>query len=85
MSSSVRRVDNQGRIALPSRWRARALGGSDEVVVVERGDTLLVRPRRKVDPTSFFDKIGVNVDPEVFTDYKKLKRALLKGEPTAVR
>lgn len=74
----VRKVDSQGRIALPKRWRDRALKKSDKVIVVEQNDALVIRPRRKVDLTAYFDSVKVEVEPKVFADYKELKRALLK-------
>ncbi len=74
---TVRKIDAQGRVALPSRWRSRALRNSDEVILIEEDDMLLIRPRRKIDLTKYFDSIKVDVDPGVFADYRKLKRALL--------
>lgn len=77
---AVRKVDAQGRVALPSSWRTKILRGSDEVVVIERDDMLLIRPRRKVNLTEYFDRVKVDVNPKVFVDYNLLKRALLRGE-----
>ncbi len=77
---TVRKVDAQGRVALPSRWRNRALKKSDEVIVIEEEDMLLIRPKRKIDLTKYFDSIKVDVDPKAFADYNLLKRALLGRE-----
>ncbi len=76
--STVRHVDRQGRIALPSDWRLKSLKGEKEVVVVEHEDFLVIRPRRKVDLTEFFDSVKVDVDPRAFANYNLLKHALLK-------
>ena len=80
--ATIRKVDGQGRVALPSRWRAKALGGSDEVFLLEReGDGLLVLPRRRVDLTAYFDSVEVDVDSSTFADYSKLKKRLVsRGE-----
>ncbi len=78
--ATVRRVDRQGRVALPSDWRAKRLKHSKEVVVSEQDDALVIRPRRKIDLTDYFDSVKVDVDPKVFADYNLLKRALLRGE-----
>ncbi|MHB8565622.1 MAG: division/cell wall cluster transcriptional repressor MraZ [Nitrososphaerales archaeon] len=78
--TSIKRVDKQGRIALPSKWRSKALKGSKEVTVSEHGDVLEIRPRKKVDLTMYFDSVVVDVDPNVFLDYKLLKKSLLKDQ-----
>ncbi len=78
--STVRHVDRQGRIALPREWRSKSLKGKREVVVMERDDFLLIRPRSKVDLTKFFDTVEVDVDPKAFVDYGSLKKALLKKQ-----
>jgi bifunctional DNA-binding transcriptional regulator/antitoxin component of YhaV-PrlF toxin-antitoxin module len=74
----VRRVDQQGRIALPRDWRSKSLKGAKEVIVVEQDDSLLIRPRRRADITKYFESIEVDVDPKGFADYSLLKRELLK-------
>ena len=76
--STVRHVDRQGRIALPRDWRLKSLKGEKEVVIVEHEDSLVIRPRRKIDLTEFFDSVKVDVDPKAFADYNLLKHALLK-------
>lgn len=78
MLSTVRRVDGQGRIALPSDWRSKSLKDTQEVVLVEQDDFLVIRPRKKVDLTEFFDSVETYVDPKAFRDYAVLKRALLR-------
>jgi bifunctional DNA-binding transcriptional regulator/antitoxin component of YhaV-PrlF toxin-antitoxin module len=75
---SVRRVDGEGRISLPRDWRSKSLRGEKEVVVLEQDDALVIRPRRKIDITRYFDSVQVDVDPAVFEDYGLLKHALLK-------
>jgi bifunctional DNA-binding transcriptional regulator/antitoxin component of YhaV-PrlF toxin-antitoxin module len=71
-------VDRQGRIALPGDWRSKRLkGNKKEVILVERDDSLIIRPKQKVDLTRFFDSIEVDIDPKAFRDYRSLKRALL--------
>ena len=77
LNIEVRRVDSQGRIALPSEWRKRTLQASREVIIMQRDDHLLVRPRLEGDLTRFFDAFTAEVPPESFKDYKQLKRALL--------
>jgi len=75
---SVRRVDSEGRISLPRDWRSKNLKGDKEVIVIEQDEALLIRPRRKIDITRYFDSVRIDVDPAVFADYSLLKHALLK-------
>jgi bifunctional DNA-binding transcriptional regulator/antitoxin component of YhaV-PrlF toxin-antitoxin module len=71
-------VDRQGRIALPRDWRSKSLKDDQDVVITEHDDSLVIRPRRKVNLTEFFDSVEVDVDPRTFADYGLLKQALLK-------
>ena len=75
--AEIKKVDGQGRISLPAGWRASKLRGSDEVVVVEKGELLLVKPKGRPDLTKHFDTVEVDLDPENLTDYSRLKRAVL--------
>ncbi len=73
----TKKVDAQGRISLPASWRARRLGDSDDVVVIEKDGVLLVKPKAKPDLTRYFDAVPVDVDPKDFDDYSKLRKAIL--------
>jgi len=75
--AEVRRVDAQGRISLPARWRSGKLQGVSEVLVIEKGDVLLVKPRTKPDLTRYFDSVKVDVDSKDFADYSRFKKAVL--------
>ena len=76
MEVEVRKVDSQGRVSLPGRWRKKALKESNEVIIVEQDGRLLIRPRESGDLTKFFDAFEVDVPPDRFKDYTGLKRAL---------
>ena len=75
---TVRRVDQQGRVALPRRWRSKSLKDTREVILVEQDESLVIRPRRRADITRYFDSVVVDVDPKDFGDYALLKRELLE-------
>src|SRR3990172_8300410 len=45
--AGIKKVDAQGRISLPARWRSRKLHDSREAIVIEKGEVLLVKPRGK--------------------------------------
>lgn len=74
----VRKVDSQGRISLPVDWRREVLGDADEVYVFRDGESLVVRARREPDLTMHFDSVPVDMEPEAFMDYYRLKKALLE-------
>jgi len=77
MVVKIKKIDSQGRIALPAKWRAKVLKKTREVYILEKDDYLLVTPRRRGDLTKHFDAIEVDVEPEDFLDYNRLKKALL--------
>ena len=79
--AEIKKVDAQGRISLPVRWRASKLQGSNEVVVVEKGELLLVKPKGRPDLTKHFDAVEVDVDPRDLADYSKLKKTILGRRP----
>ena len=59
------------------RWRNRTPHDSGEVIIIGKGDVLLVKPRVKPDLTRHFDSVEVDVNPRDFTDYSRFKRAVL--------
>ncbi len=75
--AQIKKVDRQGRISLPAGWRANELRGLHEVVVVEKGELLLVKPNGRSDLTKHFDAVEVDVDPRLLGDYSRLKRTIL--------
>ena len=75
--AQIKKVDRQGRISLPATWRASKLRGSAQVVVVERGELLLVKPKGKPDLTKHFDAVEVDLDPTNLSDYSRLKKTIL--------
>jgi len=73
----VRKLDPQGRLLIPSDWRHEVLGGSSEVVIMKFKDHIKVAPLTRRSLTEFFDKVEVDVEPEVFMDYHRLRAALM--------
>ncbi len=73
----VKKVDAQGRISLPARWRSKRIHDSREVIVIEKGNVLLVKPKVKPDLTRHFDSVEIDVDSQDFVDYSRLKKAIL--------
>ena len=81
MEVEVKKVDSQGRIALPAEWRRDVLSDGKEVVIQREGDLLIIRARKKPDLTSLFDSLEVDLPPEAWKDWKTLKNALLGEWP----
>jgi len=75
--AEIKKVDAQGRISLPARWRSKRVDDSGEVIVIEKGDVLLVKPRVKPDLTKYFDSVETDIDPQDFVDYARLKKHVL--------
>ena len=75
--ADVKKVDSQGRISLPARWRSKRLPNSGEVILIEKGDVLLVKPRVKPDLTRHFDSVEVDVDLKDFAEFSRFKKAIL--------
>jgi len=80
----VRRLDPQGRLLIPGEWRREVFGGSSEVVMRRFEDRIMVMPFSKKSLTEFFDSVEVDVSPEDFRDYHRL-RAVLMGKRHEVR
>ena len=73
----IRRIDKFGRILLPLKWRRRYMKRTRLLTIEIHDGELVIRPLETPDLTKFFDSIEVDVDPEAFEDYNKLKKALL--------
>ena len=78
MEVEVKKVDSQGRIALPADWRRDVLSNGKEVVVQREGDLLILRARQKPDLTKLIDSLEIDLPPEAWKDWHTLKRALLE-------
>jgi DNA-binding transcriptional regulator/RsmH inhibitor MraZ len=78
MEVEVKKVDSQGRIALPADWRKEVLNNESEVVVQREGNLLILQARQKPNLIQLFDSLEVDLPPESFKDWKTLKGALLE-------
>jgi len=72
-----RRLDPQGRLLIPVDWRCEVLENSNEVIITKFKDHIEVAPLLRRSLTEFFDTVEVDVSPDVFTDYHKLRAFLL--------
>ncbi len=70
-------VDSEGRVRLPQRILRRLRGRLLEVEV--RGDEIILRPVNPPKLEELLDSVEVDVDPEAFTDYSRLRKLLLSG------
>ena len=56
-NTEIRKVDSQGRIVLPRKWRESELKEGNEVLIIEEQGILKIIPKKKVDLTQFFDSL----------------------------
>lgn len=56
-NTEIRKVDSQGRIVLPRKWREKELKEGNEVLIIEEQGILKIIPKKKVDLTQFFDSL----------------------------
>jgi len=74
-------VDSQGRISLPAVWRREVLGEAEMVVILRRGEELVVKPKRSRRLSDFFDSVEVELESDL-SDWHAVKRELLnQGAP----
>jgi len=62
INTEIRKVDSQGRIVLPLKWREKELKNEDEVIIIEDEGILKIIPKKKVDLTKFFDSLEFDDD-----------------------
>lgn len=71
----LKKIDVQGRVAIPAAWRRGWKSG--RVILVKRGGKIELMPVEPLLPSSLFDSIEV-VDDVDFADSHSLKRAMLE-------
>lgn len=62
MSITVRKVDDQGRVVIPAKWRRKQLKKSKHVLIIEENDAIRIIPIETLDLTEFFDTVDLGVD-----------------------
>ena len=73
----LKKVDKQGRLILPSDWRRRELGETDEVFIIKEKGILKIIPKKKSDLTKYFDSVDLGVD--YIEDWEEFEREF-RGE-----
>lgn len=71
----IKKVDRQGRLVLPKEWRKKYAGKS--VIVRVEGDTIIIRPRSRIDITKYFDRIEVDLSSDL-SDWRAVRRELFE-------
>ena len=79
MQVEERRVDSQGRISLPAKWRREHLDQEGDVVIVNMGEELLIRAKKSQRLSEFFDSVDVELRSDL-SDWHRVKDELLRGE-----
>lgn len=73
----VKKVDPQGRVSIPMRWRSG--WKSSKVVLIRRGNRIEVAPLEPTPPSDLFDSIEISEKVD-FVDPHSLKRTLLEPQ-----
>jgi len=78
INTEIRKVDSQGRIVLPLKWREKELKNEDEVIIIEDEGILKIIPKKKVDLTKFFDSLEFDDDlTDKLEDWSNFENYLL--------
>jgi len=75
----VKKVDAQGRIAIPAKWRG--VWKTRKIALVKSGDRIEIVPLSAIKPSQLFDSIEVSGDTNL-TDIHALKKALTEKKGT---
>ena len=79
LNTEIRKVDSQGRIVLPHKWREKELKEGNEVLIIEEQGILKIIPKKKVDLTQFFDSLEYENDlMEKLDNWVDFENSLLK-------
>lgn len=60
INTEIRKVDSQGRVVLPNKWRENELKDSNEVIIIEEEGILKIIPKKKINLTQFFDSLDIS-------------------------
>jgi len=79
MNTEIKKVDSQGRIVLPHKWREKELKDADEVIIIEENGILRIIPKKKIDLTQFFDTLEFADDlVDKLENWSDFEKAVLK-------
>ena len=79
MNTEIKKVDSQGRIVLPHKWREKELQDIDEVIIIEEEGILRIIPKKKIDLTQFFDSLEYDDDLiDRLENWSDFEKAVLK-------
>jgi AbrB family looped-hinge helix DNA binding protein len=81
MNTEIRKVDSQGRIVLPHKWREKELKNGDEVIIMEEEGILKIIPKKKIDLTQFFDTLEYDDElVEKLEDWSEFEKSIFKNK-----
>lgn len=63
-------MDDQGRLVIPSDWRADELKETKEVFIIKGKGYLKIVPKKKIDLTKFFDSADLGMNIEDWVDFE---------------
>jgi len=78
MPVTIKKLDGQGRVVVPKKWRDKHGGG--KVLLELEKDRITITPLDQVDLTEYFDPIEVDVEGDL-PDWHAVKRELRERSP----
>lgn len=76
MNVKVRKMDEQGRIVIPKKWRDEH--SERDFVIKMEGDEIKMIPLKSTDLTEYFDSIEVDLESDL-SDWHSIRKELRKG------
>ncbi|MFO7966476.1 MAG: AbrB/MazE/SpoVT family DNA-binding domain-containing protein [Archaeoglobaceae archaeon] len=71
----IKKVDKQGRLVLPKKWREKHAG--QNVILRIEEDKIVIEPYESTDLTKYFDSIEVDIESDL-GDWKSVRRELFE-------
>lgn len=79
INADIKKVDSQGRIVLPRKWREEELKDGNEVIIIEEKGILKIIPKKKIELAQFFDSLDFGEEIlEKLEDWTGFEKNLLK-------
>ena len=71
------KVDSRGRISLPAECRRRLLKSKNKVMIIQKGEEIIIKPITIHDISEFFDSMPADIKSDL-RDWKNVKKELFK-------
>jgi len=80
MSAIIKKVDDQGRVVIPKKWRDQHLKNTNSVVLDLKDGEIVIKEYKLVDITKHFNSLDVDIKSDL-TNWDDVKGELLQKKP----